>query len=127
MKLTLTLPWQVGPFVAFDEPYRQDAGYGCYFGGASVSTQNFCKEEIQPPVLTRLAEHAERAGTINDLLKDMLGEREGLTRRQEELKKTRQVTADEWSRTLRAWAAGHQVRAVIADDSREGIYEGRGE
>ena len=93
-----------------------------------MSTQNFPEEKIQPAVLTRLAEQAQRAGkTINDLLKDMLDEREDLTRQQEELMKTKHVTADEWSRALRAWAASHPLRTVCADDSRESIYEGRGE
>ena len=93
-----------------------------------MSTQNFREEKIQPAVLTRLAEQAQRAGkTINDLLKDMLDEREDLTQQQKEVKKTAQVTADEWSRALRAWAASHPGRTELADDSREGIYEGRGE
>ena len=93
-----------------------------------MSTQNFPEDKIQPAVLTRLAEHAQRAGkTINDLLNDMLDEREDLTRQQEELIKTEHVTADKWSRSLRAWAASHPLRTVCADDSRESIYEGRGE
>ncbi len=90
--------------------------------------QNFREDKIQPAVLTRLTEHAQRAGkTINELLTDILDERECLTRQQEELTKTAHVIADEWSRALRAWAASHPVRTVLADDSRESIYEGRGE
>jgi hypothetical protein len=90
--------------------------------------QNFREDKIQPAVLTRLTEHAQRAGkTINELLTDILDERECLTRQQEELTKTAHVIADEWCRALRAWAASHPVRTVLADDSRESIYEGRGE
>ncbi len=93
-----------------------------------MSMQNFREDKIQPAVLTRLTEHAQRAGkTINELLTDILDERECLTRQQEELTKTAHVIADEWSRALRAWAASHPVRTVLADDSRESIYEGRGE
>ena len=92
-----------------------------------MSTQSSSTEKIQPAVLTRLAAHARHAGkTINDLLKEMLDEREGVTPQPEEPTTPPQMTADEWSRTLRAWATGHPVRAVLADDSRESIYEGRG-
>jgi hypothetical protein len=34
---------------------------------------------------------------------------------------------DEWSMKLRSWAAGHRLLRAPADDSREGIYAGRGE
>ena len=37
------------------------------------------------------------------------------------------ATTEEWIRAFREWAASHPVTAVIADDSRESIYEGRGE
>jgi hypothetical protein len=36
-------------------------------------------------------------------------------------------SAEEWSRRLRAWAASHARRDALADDTRDGIYEGRGE
>jgi hypothetical protein len=92
-----------------------------------VSIQSFREEKIQPAVLNRLTEHAQRAGkTINELLTDMLDERECSSRKQEELTKTTHVTADEWSRALRTWAASHPVRTLLADDSRETIYGGRG-
>jgi len=88
-----------------------------------MSTQDFREEKVQTEVLNRLAEHARRAGkTINDLLNDMLDERECLTRT-----KAVDVMADDWARALRAWAASHPVGTVLADDSRQGIYEGRGE
>jgi hypothetical protein len=32
-----------------------------------------------------------------------------------------------WSKALREWAASHEVRNIVIDDSRERIYEGRGE
>jgi hypothetical protein len=93
-----------------------------------VSTQDFRDEKVQPEVLTRLAAHARRAGkTINDLLNEMLDERECMTPQNVERTKAVDATADEWVRALRAWAASHPIGAVLADDSRESIYEGRGE
>ena len=32
-----------------------------------------------------------------------------------------------WSKSLRDWAASHAKRAIVIDDSRDSIYEGRGE
>lgn len=32
-----------------------------------------------------------------------------------------------WSKSLREWAGSHAKRAIEFDDSRESIYEGRGE
>jgi hypothetical protein len=36
-------------------------------------------------------------------------------------------TAEEWIARLRAWAESHPKRDIVIDDSRETIYEGRGE
>ena len=36
-------------------------------------------------------------------------------------------TAEEWIARLRAWSEGHPKRDIEIDDSRETIYEGRGE
>lgn len=36
-------------------------------------------------------------------------------------------TPEEWVARFRAWAASHPPVVGIADDSRESIYEGRGE
>lgn len=37
------------------------------------------------------------------------------------------ATPEEWANAFRDWAASHPFLPVIADDSRETIYEGRGE
>jgi plasmid stability protein len=37
------------------------------------------------------------------------------------------ATAEEWIAELRAWVDSHKPFPVIADDSRESIYAGRGE
>src|SRR5262249_30342899 len=36
-------------------------------------------------------------------------------------------SAEEWITEWRAWVESHPPRTVLADDSREYIYEGRGE
>lgn len=93
-----------------------------------MSSQDVRDEKVLPELLTRLAEHARRAGkTINDLLKDILDERECMTAQKSARTKATDVTADEWVRALRSWASSHPIGAVLADDRRESIYEGRGE
>lgn len=93
-----------------------------------MSTQSPIVEQLQPVVLTRLAAHARRAGkTVNDLLTELLDERETVMQQQKEQMPSETATPEEWSRALRAWAASHPVSTVIADDSRESIYEERGE
>jgi hypothetical protein len=89
---------------------------------------NITTEQIQPAVLTRLAMYAQRTGkTVNEVLQQMLDERELSPLSEEAPSAVGAVTPGEWSRELRAWAASHPVNQVIADDSRESIYEGRGE
>jgi hypothetical protein len=78
-------------------------------------------------VLSRLAAYAQRTGkTVNDLLQEMLDEREAATQ-SERRSFLASATSDEWARELRAWAASHPVSTVIADGSRESIYSGRSE
>jgi plasmid stability protein len=38
-----------------------------------------------------------------------------------------EMAAAQWSNELHAWAAKHRPPAQVVDDSREGIYAGRGE
>jgi hypothetical protein len=38
-----------------------------------------------------------------------------------------ELPAERWVAELRAWAASHRRLDTLADDSRESIYEGRGE
>ncbi|HZS43772.1 MAG TPA: hypothetical protein VFC63_01605 [Blastocatellia bacterium] len=37
------------------------------------------------------------------------------------------ASTDEWVKAFRDWAAAHSPILSVADDSRESIYEGRGE
>ncbi len=38
-----------------------------------------------------------------------------------------ELSPDEWIRQFRDWAVSHPRRQIQIDDSRESIYEGRGE
>jgi hypothetical protein len=38
-----------------------------------------------------------------------------------------ELSAEQWVAEWRAWVESRPIRPVIADDSRESIYEGRGE
>ena len=84
-------------------------------------------EQIRPDVLTRLATYALRSGkTINELLQQMLDERETPPLPEDASATVSAIAPEEWSRALRAWAASHPVSQGIVDDSRESIYAGRG-
>lgn len=37
------------------------------------------------------------------------------------------MSAEEWEKELRAWAASHKPLPYVADDDRDSIYAGRGE
>ncbi len=92
-----------------------------------MGTQNTIADQIQPSVLARLAAFAQRTGkTVNEVLQEMMDERE-TARQPEERSFLVDTTADEWVSALRAWAISHSVSTVIAEDSRESIYAGRGE
>jgi len=90
-----------------------------------MATPSSTTEQIRPDVLTRLVTAAQRSGqTVTELLQQMLDERE--TVRLPEVPPTVR-TPEDWSRALRAWAANHAVTPGSVDDSRESIYEERGE
>lgn len=92
-----------------------------------MDIQKAHQEQIQPALLARLAEDARRSGkSINELLAELLHEWER-TNQPPAKALASPITPEEWSRELRSWAASHFASPVIADDSRESIYEGRGE
>ncbi|HTU89508.1 MAG TPA: hypothetical protein VMF69_05370 [Gemmataceae bacterium] len=37
------------------------------------------------------------------------------------------LSAEEWEKELRSWAASHKLLPYVADDDRDSIYAGRGE
>jgi hypothetical protein len=93
-----------------------------------MNTDAQSTEQIQPEVLARLAAQArERGETVNEFLRHIPDEMEAVAAEKDDRPFYEAATPEEWSRELRAWAASHPVSAVIADDSRESIYEGRGE
>jgi hypothetical protein len=62
---------------------------------------------------------AARGETLEAYLEHLMGQSvEGATPQQ---------SAEEWSASWRSWAASHRALPQLADDSRDSIYEGRGE
>lgn len=88
---------------------------------------NSATEQISPAGLQKLATLAAWHGfrSINDFIE------QGLPNPvvESDAKKPFYETAspEEWVKALREWATNHPILPVIADDSRETIYEGRGE
>ena len=81
--------------------------------------------EINPETADLLAAQAKELGMSSDeYLRSLLGHR---NRQTEERPLYETATPDELAEAFREWAARHAVLTVIADDSRESIYEGRGE
>jgi len=81
--------------------------------------------EIKPETAEMLAAQAKELGMSSDeYLRSLLGR---TNRQTEERPLYETATPDELAEAFREWAASHAVLSVIADDSRESIYEGRGE
>ena len=81
--------------------------------------------EIKPEIAEMLATQARSRGlSVDDHLRTLLpsanGDFEGQPLHQS-------ATPEEWVRAFREWAASHPALTTIADDSRESIYQGRGE
>jgi hypothetical protein len=82
-------------------------------------------EQIRPETAELLAAQARALGlSVDDYLSTLLP---SANRQGEEKPLYERATPEEWTRALREWAASHRVLPVIADDSRESIYEGRGQ
>ena len=81
--------------------------------------------DIKPETAEMLAAQARFHGlSVDDYLRTLLPP----SNRDFEAKPLHEsATPEEWVRAFREWAASHPVLSVIADDSRESIYEGRGE
>jgi hypothetical protein len=81
--------------------------------------------EIKPETVELLAAQARAQGlSVDDYLRSLLPTTNGST---DEEPLYQSATPEDWVRVFREWAANHPVRPVTADDSRESIYEGRGE
>lgn len=82
-------------------------------------------EEIKPETAELLAVQAKARGlSVDDYLRTLLPPTNGDV---DEKPLYQSATPEEWVHAFRKWAAGHPVQPVIADDSRERIYQGRGE
>ena len=81
-------------------------------------------EQIKPETARLLEAQAQALGlSVDDYLRMLLpandhGDEEPLYQN---------ATPEAWTRAFRQWAASHRVLSIIADDSRESIYEGRGQ
>ena len=80
---------------------------------------------IDPETAEILSAQAENRGlSVDDYLRSLLPKANGGT---EEARLYESASAEEWVRAFQDWVASHPVLPVIADDSRESIYQGRGE
>ena len=75
---------------------------------------------LPPESERRLREQAARSGqTLERFLEALAAEAVAAT--------SATLSSDEWAAQFRAWVASHPPLPTLADDSRDGIYEGRGE
>jgi hypothetical protein len=80
--------------------------------------------EIKPETAEMLAAQARARGlSVDDYLRTLLPSTNGDL----EPPLYQAATPEDWVRAFREWAASHAALPSIADDSREGIYQGRGE
>jgi hypothetical protein len=76
---------------------------------------------LQPETEQKLRDKAARAGqTLEAYLEQLAAASVGSSG-------AAHLSAEEWIAEFRAWVASHKPLATLADDSRESIYEGRGE
>jgi hypothetical protein len=81
--------------------------------------------EIKPETAEMLTAQAKAHGvSVDDYLRSLLPPTNGHA---EEKPLYETATPEEWVSAFREWAASHPVLPVFADDSRESIYQGRGE
>jgi hypothetical protein len=82
-------------------------------------------EEIRPETAEMIAAEARARGlSVDDYLRSLLPQtNEGA----EETRLYQTARPEEWVQVFRVWASSHPFLPMSADDSRERIYEGRGE
>jgi plasmid stability protein len=78
--------------------------------------------QLPPEIEQALREKAARLGQSLEAYLEQVAEREAQGEEREP-----PHSADQWVAELRAWAASHRPLETVVDDSRESIYEGRGE
>ena len=83
------------------------------------------KIELKPEIeMQVLAEASAQGISVESLLAAVI---ESNFPAQDNLPFYKKASAEEWSKSFREWAASHSPIPNPADDSRESIYEGRGE
>jgi hypothetical protein len=81
--------------------------------------------EIKPETAELLAAQAKAADlSVDDYVRSLLPRTNGDV---DENPLYQSATPEEWVDAFREWAASHPVLQATADDSRESIYQGRGE
>jgi hypothetical protein len=88
---------------------------------------NIATEQINPAGLQKLAALAAWHGfrSINDFIEQGLPTPDAESDAKKSFYET--ATPEEWVKALREWAMNHPILPASVDDSRETIYEGRGE
>ena len=82
-------------------------------------------EQIKPETAEMIAEEARARGlSVDEYLRSLLPQTNGGA---QEKRLYETATPEEWVRVFREWAASHPALPMLANDSRESIYEGRGE
>ena len=76
---------------------------------------------------SRLREYAAAAGKdISSIVAEAIAEKLSLLE-EENADRKRTRTKEQWLADFDRWVAGHKPLPHVADDSRDSIYEGRGE
>ena len=82
-------------------------------------------EQIKPETAEMIIAEAKTRGlSVDDYLRTLLPQ---TNRGNQGTSLHQSATPEEWVRAFREWAASHSFLSAVADDSRESIYEGRGE
>ncbi len=82
-------------------------------------------EEINPETAKMIKAQADAHGlSVDEYLRDLLPPTNGAIG-EEPLYRT--ASNAEWIKAFSEWAASHLTLPILADDSRESIYQGRGE
>jgi hypothetical protein len=85
----------------------------------------FTPLEIKTETAEMLAAQARSRGlSVDDYLRTLLPSVNGDF---EEQPLYQAATPEEWVRAFREWAASHLALPAVADDSRDSVYQGRGE
>ncbi len=83
---------------------------------------------ISPQTEAKLREQAQALGKdITSFVLEVLEEKLACSASAQGEENREDLPAEQWIIRLREWASSHAPLPYEADDSREGIYEGRGE